>query len=87
MYFQKASKNYEICPVITNVQNHWQNEIFAGNLSKRLLFHLKREFFQAVAMSVLLYSGNTWTLVIRLEKMLDEHDITILHVFLNKSWK
>ncbi|KAI8516923.1 hypothetical protein Bbelb_055040 [Branchiostoma belcheri] len=48
---------------------------------------LKREFFQATAVSVLLYGSNTWTLTRRLEKKLDGTYTKMLRVVLNTSWK
>jgi len=48
---------------------------------------LKRRFFQAVVISVLLYGCTTWTLTKRLENKLDGSCTRMLRVVLNKSWK
>ena len=48
---------------------------------------LKRKFFQAVPISVLLYGSTTWTLTKRLEKKLDGTCTRMLRAALNRSWK
>ena len=48
---------------------------------------LKRQFFQAVAVSVLLYGCTTWTLTKRLENKIDGSCTRMLRAALNKSWK
>ena len=48
---------------------------------------IKRKFFQAVVVSVLLYGCTTWTLTKRLEKKLDGTYTRMLRAVLNKSWK
>ena len=45
---------------------------------------LKQEYFQAVAMSVLLYHCTTWTLMKSLEKKLENYT-RMLFAVLNKS--
>ena len=47
---------------------------------------MKRSFFQAAVVSILLYGCTTWTLTKRLEKKLDDNYKRILRVILNKSW-
>ena len=47
---------------------------------------MKRIFFQAAVVSILLYGCFTWTLIKRLEKNLDGNYTRILRVILNKSW-
>ena len=47
---------------------------------------MKRIFFQAAILSILLYGCTTWTLNKRLEKKLDGNYTRILRVKLNKSW-
>ena len=47
---------------------------------------MKRSFFQAAIVSILLYGCTTWTLTKRLEKKLDGNYIRILWAILNKSW-
>ena len=48
---------------------------------------IKWKFFQAVAMSVLLYNSTTWTLKKHFEKKLDGNYTRILCTVLNKFWK
>ena len=48
---------------------------------------MKRSFFQAAAISILLYGYTTWTLTKRLEKKLDGNYIRMLWAILNKSWR
>ena len=48
---------------------------------------MKRSFFQAVVVSILLYGCTTWTLTKRLEKKLDSNYTRMLRAILNKSWQ
>ena len=48
---------------------------------------MKRSFFQAAAVSILLYGCTTWTLTKRLEKKLDGYYTRKLRAILNKSWQ
>ena len=48
---------------------------------------MKRSFFQAAVVSILLYGCTTWTLTKRLEKKLDGNYIRMLRAILNKSWR
>ena len=48
---------------------------------------MKRSFFQAAVVSILLYGCNTWTLTKRLEKKLDGNYTRMLRAILNKSWR
>ena len=48
---------------------------------------MKRSFFHAVFVSILLYGCTTWTLTKRLEKKLDGNYTRILWAILNKSWR
>ena len=48
---------------------------------------LKRSFFQAVVVSILLYGCTTWMLTKRMEKMLDGNYTRMLRAILNKSWR
>ena len=48
---------------------------------------MKRSFFQAVVLSILLYECTTWTLTKRLEKKLDSNYTRMLQAILNKSWR
>ena len=48
---------------------------------------MKRSFFQAVVVSILLYGCTTWTLTKLLEKKLDGNYTRMLRAVLNKSWR
>ena len=48
---------------------------------------MKRSFFQAAVVSILLYGYATWTLTKRLEKKLDGNYTKMLRAILNKSWR
>ena len=48
---------------------------------------MKRSFFQAAVVSILLYGCTTWTLTKRLEKKLDGNYSRMLRAILNKSWR
>ena len=48
---------------------------------------IKRSFFQAAVVSILLYGCTTWTLTKRLEKKLDGNYTRVLRAILNKSWQ
>ena len=48
---------------------------------------MKRRFFQAVVVSILLYGCTTWTLTKQLEKKLDGNYTRMLRAILNKSWR
>ena len=47
---------------------------------------MKRSFFQAAVVSILLYGCTTWMLTKRLEKKLDSNYTRMLRAILNKSW-
>ena len=48
---------------------------------------MKRSFFQAAVVSILLYGCTTWTITKRLEKKLDGNYTRMLRAILNKSWR
>ena len=48
---------------------------------------MKRSFFQAAVVPILLYGCTTWTLTKRLEKKLDSNYTRMLRAILNKSWR
>ena len=48
---------------------------------------MKRSFFQAAVISILLYGCTTWTLTKRLEKKLDGNYTRMLRAILDKSWR
>ena len=57
--------------------------IWKSNLTDKM----KRSFFQAVVVSILLYGCTTWTLTKQLEKKLDGNYTRMLRAILNKSWR
>ena len=48
---------------------------------------MKRCFFQAAVVSILLYGCTTWTLTKRMEKKLDGNYTRMLRAILKKSWR
>ena len=52
-----------------------------------LIDKIKRSFFQAAVVSILLCRCTTWTLTKRLEKKLDGNYTRMLRAILNKSWQ
>ena len=48
---------------------------------------MKRSFFQAAVVSILLYGCTTWTLSKQLERKLDGNYTRMLRAVLNKSWR
>ena len=48
---------------------------------------MKRSFFQAAVVSILLYRCTTWTLTKRMEKKLDGNYTSMLRAKLNKFWR
>ena len=48
---------------------------------------IKRSFFQAAVVSILLYGYTTWTLTKRMEKKLDSNYTRMLQAILNKIWR
>ena len=48
---------------------------------------MKRSFFQAVVVSILLHGCTIWTLTKRMEKKLDGNYTRMLRAILNKSWR
>ena len=57
--------------------------IWKSNLTDKM----KRSFFQAAVVSILLYGWTTWTLTKRLEKKLDGYYTRMLRAILNKTWQ
>ena len=57
--------------------------IWKSNLTDKM----KRSFFQAAVVSILLYGCTTWTLTKRLKKKLDGNYTRMLRAILNKSWR
>ena len=48
---------------------------------------MKRSFFQAAIVSILLYGCTTWTLTKRLEKRLEGYYTRMFRAILNSSWR
>ena len=48
---------------------------------------MKRSFFQAEVVSILLYGCTKWTLTKHMEKKLDDNYTKMLRAILNKSWR
>ena len=59
------------------------SDIWKSDLTDKM----KRSFFQAAVVSILLYGCTTWTLTKRLEKKLDGNYPRMLRAILNKSWR
>ena len=57
--------------------------IWKSNMTDRI----KRSFFQAAVVSILLYGCTTWTLTKRLKKKLDSNYTRMLRAIWNKSWQ
>ena len=57
--------------------------IWKSNLTDKM----KRSFFQAAVVSILLYGCTTWTLTKRLKKKLDGNYTRMLRAILNKPWR
>ena len=57
--------------------------IWKSNLTDEI----KRSFFQAAVVSIMLYGCTTWTQTKRLEKKLDGNYPRMLQTILNKSWR
>ena len=52
-----------------------------------LIDKMKRSFFQAAVVSILLYGCTSWTLTKRREKKFDGNYTRMLRAILNKSWR
>ena len=63
--------------------NDWLSVIWKSNLTDKM----KRGFFQAAVVSILLYGCTTWTLTKRMEKKLVGNYTRMLRAILNKSWR
>ena len=61
----------------------WLSVLWKSDLTDKM----KRSFFQAAVVSILLYGCTTWTLKKRMEKKLDGNYIRMLRAILNKSWR
>ena len=62
---------------------NWLLVIWKSDLTDKM----KRSFFQAAIVSILLYGCTTWMLTKRLEKKLDGNYTIMLRAILNRSWR
>ena len=80
----KIKLHYEVF-ILFNVES---NQTFISVLwQSDLTDKMKRSFFQAAVISILLYGCTTWTLTKRMEKKLDGNYTRMLRAILNKSWR
>ena len=63
------------------------NDRLSGIWKSNLTDKMKRSFFQAAVVSILLYGCATWTLTKHTEKRLDGDYTRMLRAILNKSWR
>ena len=73
-----SSTEKNIDTQLTKLSNIWKSD---------LTDKMKRSFFQAAVVSILLYGCTTWTLTKRPEKKLDGNYTRTLRAILNKSWR
>ena len=93
VYFQNNTRKNCMNPLIstgidTRLTKVWTaidrlSIIWKSDLTDKM----KRSFFQAAVVSILLYGCTTWTLTKRLEKKLDGNYTRMLRAVLNKSWR
>ena len=65
----------------TRLSKAWAAVIWKSDRTDKI----KRHFFQATVVSILLYECTTWTLTKRMEKTLDSNYTRMLRAILNKS--
>ena len=85
--YQRSSVSSTEKDIDTRLTKAWtaidrQSIIWKSDLTDKM----KRSFFQAAVVSILLYGCTTWTLTKRLEKKLDGNYTRMLRAILNKSW-
>ena len=72
----------------TRLAKAWTaNDRFSVIWKSNLTDKMKRSFFQAAVVSILLYRCTTWTLTKRMEKKLDGNYTRMLRAILDKSWR
>ena len=81
--FLPNDNSYAACTPPTLVVNMRIMNIWKSDLTDKM----KRSFFQAAVVSILLYGCTPWTLTKRLEKKLDGNYTIMLKAILNKSWR
>ena len=62
---------------------NWLSVVWKSDLTDKM----KRSFFQAAGVLILLYGCTTWTLTKWMEKKLDGNYTRMLRAILNKSWR
>ena len=75
------------CPTTMVEGQRGFNCLLGVYCSPDLTDKMKRSFFQAVVVSILLYGCTTWTLTKRLKKKLNDNYTRMLQAILNKSWR
>ena len=66
----------KVCTATDKLSITWKSEVYDK---------IKRDFFRATIVSILLYEFTIWTLTKRIEKKLDGNCIRMLQAILNKS--
>ena len=79
--------SYVLCTYVMNILCTLHISGYLAMIQSDLTDKIKRSFFQAVAVSILLYGCSTWTLTKRKEKKLDGNYTRMLRAILNKSWR
>ena len=92
----EQSREWSSAPPTPWCSSNWKGSLWVTlDFSRQLYFFyksdlidkMKRSFFQAAVVSILLYGCTTWTLTKRLEKKLDGNYTRMLQAILNKSWQ
>ena len=83
-----SSVSLTVTDINTRLAKAWTtNDRLSVIWKSDLTDKIKRSFFQAAVVSILLYRCSTWTLTKRMEKKLDGNYTRMLRVILNKSWR
>ena len=69
------------------MDSYWAIDRLSVIWKSDLTDKMKRSFFQAAIVSILLYGCTIWTLTKRMEKKLDSNCTRMLRAILNKSWR
>ena len=86
--YQGSSVSSTEKDIDTRLMNAWTAiDRLSITWKSNLTDKMKRSFFQAVVVSILLYGCTTWTLTKWLEKKLDGNYTKMLRAILNKSWQ
>ena len=87
MFFSLVKFFFLACSTYFCSRGTISSAYFIYCLQSDLTDKMKRSFFQAAVMSILLYGCTTWTLTKRLEKKLGGNYPRMLRAILNKSWR